>query len=135
MFEKLVTFIYQCWQSLLSKTSYVEKLKDELETERMRLAGCGVVAMQNTVDSAKERITQDSPYWSASYGDVCRAVDAEILYRTQLEQANVILQRYEAELTAMVSELGLNMADFKTNGGDLELDKLKEAVIAIAPAR
>lgn len=64
----------------------VRVLEQELETERMRLAGCGVVAMQNTRESTKERITKDNPYWSASYGDVCSAVDREISLREALEQ-------------------------------------------------
>lgn len=63
----------------------IETLKNELETERMRLAACGVAAMQNTEATRKERITKDNPYWSASYGDVCSAVDREMSLRSQLE--------------------------------------------------
>lgn len=58
-----------------------EKLKSDLETERLRLAGCGVAALGNTAERVKQRIERDNPYWSASYGDVCRAVDAEIELR------------------------------------------------------
>ena len=59
----------------------------ELERERMRLAACGIAAMQNTPESIKQRIGRDSPYWSASYGDVCALVDREIELRTRLEIA------------------------------------------------
>jgi hypothetical protein len=55
-----------------------DQLKSDLETERMRLAACGVAANQNTETTAKERIKPDNPYYSASYGDVCRAVDREM---------------------------------------------------------
>jgi hypothetical protein len=63
------------------------RLREQLETERMRLAGCGVAAMQNTAASTNDRILPESPYWSASYGDVCRAVDREIVLREQLAAA------------------------------------------------
>ena len=53
---------------------YVKRLEAELETERMRVAGCGVAAMMNTRSSVKERIGKDNPYYSASYGDVCSSV-------------------------------------------------------------
>ena len=57
------------------------KLKAELEIERMRLAACGVAALSNTPESVARRIGRDSPYWSASYGDVCAAVDREMALR------------------------------------------------------
>lgn len=59
----------------------------ELETERIQLTACGVAAMQNTVASVAERITRDNPYWSASYGDVCAAVDREMALRAEAERA------------------------------------------------
>lgn len=63
----------------------LEKARGELETERMKLAGCGVAAMCNTESTAAQRIDRDNPYWSASYGDVCAAVDREMKLRTELE--------------------------------------------------
>jgi len=65
--------------------SHAEKVEMALETERIRLAGCGVAALQNTNKSKVERIAKDNPYWSASYGDVCNAVDREINAREQAE--------------------------------------------------
>jgi len=53
----------------------------EIDRLRMRLTACGVAAMQNTRASVSERIGRDSPYWSASYGDVCSAVDREVALR------------------------------------------------------
>lgn len=62
-----------------------KRLVEELEIERMRLAGCGVAAMSNTDESVKARINNLSPFWSASYGDVCAAVDREMSLRKELE--------------------------------------------------
>lgn len=57
--------------------------RSELERLRIQLAGCGVAAMQNTRSSMALRIGADSPYWSASYRDVCLAVDREVNLREQ----------------------------------------------------
>jgi Protein of unknown function (DUF551) len=69
-----------------TQAARIAELADELETERMRLVACGVVAMQNTETSKAERIGKDHKYWSASYGDVCRAIDAEIALQTKNEE-------------------------------------------------
>ena len=63
------------------------ELKSELETERVRLAACGVAAMANTESTVAKRITPDNPYWSASYKDVCNAVDREMKLRATYERA------------------------------------------------
>lgn len=57
-----------------------------LETERMRLVACGVAAMANTVEARGERLARDHPCYSASYGDVCNAVDREMTHRGQLDK-------------------------------------------------
>jgi hypothetical protein len=63
-----------------------QELENALEFERMRLAACGTAAMCNTKKSARQqRIKKSNPYYSASYGDVCRAVDREMRYRKALE--------------------------------------------------
>ena len=59
--------------------------ENKLEFERMRLTACGVAAMSNTRETVKQRIGKDHVYYSASYGDVCDAVDREIMYREALE--------------------------------------------------
>jgi hypothetical protein len=63
----------------------VARLLTELETELMRLSACGIAAMSNTPDSVAQRITPDHPYWSASYGDVCNAVDREMALHAELD--------------------------------------------------
>ena len=65
----------------------LERLRAELERERMRLVACSVAAIQNTRKSARDRITSESWAWSASYGDICRAVDREITERERAERA------------------------------------------------
>ncbi|MEB0029165.1 hypothetical protein QN372_00230 [Undibacterium sp. RTI2.1] len=60
---------------------FKSSLMSELETQRLKLAACGVCAMSNTVESVKTRLTPDNPYYSASYADVCRAADAEATSR------------------------------------------------------
>jgi hypothetical protein len=61
-------------------------LERENEVLRMQLAGCGVAAMQNTENTVKDRIGKDNPYWSASYGDVCAAVDREMKLRSSMPE-------------------------------------------------
>jgi len=64
----------------------IESNASELETECMRLAACGVSAGQNTESSTKDRITPDSPYYSASYQSICAAIDREIALRAEVER-------------------------------------------------
>ena len=86
----------------------VLKLKDELETERMRLAGCGVAAMMNTRSSVKARIGRDNPYWSASYGDVCRAVDAEIELREEVARLNEEIEFLQKERSGVIEQSNMH---------------------------
>ena len=60
-------------------------LRAELETERMRLTACGVVAMSNTTDSAKQARDMSQEYWSASCVEVARMVDENIKLRAKIE--------------------------------------------------
>jgi len=72
-------------EELINMQARVDELERELENERIRLAACGVAALQNTEESIKERITKESPYWSASYSDVCNTVDREMKLERRLE--------------------------------------------------
>ena len=62
------------------------RLLEELETERMRLACCGVVALSNTEGSAETARACLPKYWSASAGDVAAAVDREMALRHERDQ-------------------------------------------------
>ena len=64
----------------------VEKLRAELETERMRLAACGVVAMANTPESAKAARDMHPDYKSASCDDVARMVDENMKLRARVRE-------------------------------------------------
>lgn len=121
LLKLIVGIIPGLWEYFVYSIPLVKKLKEELEVERMRLAGCGVVAMQNTSDSLKERIGRDNPYWSASYADVCRAVDAEIMNRE-------LLKRECNDIDAVILHLGWEPEDFRTDGGFLNVGKLKSAL-------
>jgi cell division protein FtsB len=71
-------------------------LRADIEHERLRLAACGVAAMSNTQETAANRLTPDHPCYSASYADVCRAVDREMALRARvalLEKENKILEK------------------------------------------
>ena len=70
----------------------VRRLREENERLRVQLAGCGVAAMQNTADSRAHRINRDDYGWSASYADVCSAVDREISLREENERLRAVLE-------------------------------------------
>ena len=72
-------------------------MSEELEKLQMQLAACGVAALSNTRESAAaQRIGPDNQYWSASYGDVCKAVDREMDLREKLEAAAQRLKKLDA---------------------------------------
>ena len=62
----------------------LSSVKRELETERIRLAACGVVAMADTPESAARARDMLPEYESASCGDVARRVDECIQLRADL---------------------------------------------------
>ena len=91
---------------------------DECERLRMQLAACGVAALSNTPESAaKNRLAPENKYYSASYQDVCRAVDSEMKLREKLEAAekqvlsleemNTKQERLLDELREYVQAVGL----------------------------
>jgi hypothetical protein len=72
-------------------------LKAERETLELKLAACGVASFMNTTNTIKDRIAPGHPYWSASYGDVCRAVDREMELRAENVGLKTILELLKAE--------------------------------------
>lgn len=78
---------------LAHRDERIATLSADLERERMRLAGCGVAALCDTPKSAEaQRIGKDNPYWSASYGDVCRQIDELMRIRVELAAAQAEAQ-------------------------------------------
>jgi hypothetical protein len=63
-----------------------DRLISEIDQLRTQLAACGVAVNQNTRDSIKDRISVGDYGHSASYDDVCKAVDREIKYREALKK-------------------------------------------------
>lgn len=64
----------------------VERLRDELETERMRVVACGVIALSNTRESAERQRKMHQKYRCASVIDVERAVDREMDLHEEVER-------------------------------------------------
>lgn len=75
-------------------------LRAKVETERMRLVACGVVAMANTSESAAKAREMSPEYRSASLREVERAVDSEMALRAEVE-------KLRGELVAMLQGDGL----------------------------
>ena len=94
-----------------------EDLEAKLEISRMQLVACGVAALQNTEKSKVDRITKDNPYYSASYKDVCDAVDREIDLRAKLEIAVEALE----DIKTCVPVIGTRIGDYC----DEALEKLR----------
>jgi hypothetical protein len=70
----------------------VERLQAEIETLRMQLVACGVVAMSNTPESAAKARDMRPDYMSASCQDVMRAVDSEMALREELARLKARLE-------------------------------------------
>jgi hypothetical protein len=70
-----------------------QHLRGQLETERIRLAACGVVALANTPESAAKAREMLPEYRSASCDDVARLVDSEMALRKQVAIARDNLQK------------------------------------------
>lgn len=60
------------------------RLRAELETERMRLVACSVIALANTPESAASARDMHPDYQSPYCDDVARAIDREIALRAEL---------------------------------------------------
>lgn len=83
----------------------IAALKAELETERMRLAACGVVAMSNTPDSAKRSRDMLPEYRSASCEDVMRAVDREMALRDERDALKAENERLKVDAGRVTREM------------------------------
>lgn len=62
----------------------IARLRDELETERMRLVACSVISLANTPESAASAREMHPDYQSPSCDDVARAIDREMALRAEL---------------------------------------------------
>jgi hypothetical protein len=89
---------------MLDKENRAEltRLRVENEQLRVQLAGCGVAALGNTIEAVKQRVSKGDYGWSASYGDVCDAVDRELKLREALSVARDSL--IEAKIVGSIAE-------------------------------
>ena len=81
----------------------IERLRAELETERMRLVACSVIALANTPESAASARGMHPDYQSPYCDDVARAVDREIALRAELEECRRGAERYRTALEQIVA--------------------------------
>jgi hypothetical protein len=88
------------------KTS-TERLEKELETARMQLAACGVVALADTPLSAKVARTMNEEYMSASCNDVIRVVDNVIRMRDALNTIVGLAQQKQGSDDSWGTVLGV----------------------------
>jgi len=71
----------------------IQDLRTERETLDLKLAACSVAALGNTPAAVAQRIAPGHPYYSASYGDVCRTVDREMELRSSRDALREALNR------------------------------------------
>lgn len=102
----------------------VEALRDEVETLRMQVVACGVVAMANTPYSAEEARKTLPKYRSVALCDVERAVDKQIELQAELNRA--IDERNEAVFAAD-KELAKLRADVEALRADNLLVRLENS--------
>lgn len=77
--------------TILVNRGEFHRLQVDLERERMRLFACGVVAMADTPDSAREARAMHPDYESASCDDVKRRVDECIELRARVAELEDVL--------------------------------------------
>lgn len=100
----------------------LKRIEDDAEFWRMALAACSSAALGNTRESVKDRLKPGDAYWTATYGDVCRAVDAEIEAR---ERSAESVQRIAALTQDVEHAQAVNLADLRRYSARIdELEKL-----------
>lgn len=72
---------------IAQRDTTIAEQADEIERLRMQLAACGVVALSNTPESAKNARIMHPDYMSASCEDVARAVDREMELRAEIAES------------------------------------------------
>ena len=82
------------------------RLRAELETERMRLVACSVIALANTPESAASARDMHPDYQSPYCDDVARAIVREIALRAELAECQEDAEKwrtyYEARKRAVI---------------------------------
>jgi len=94
--KELMQVISACRQQLANS-------ENDLETERMRLSACGVIALCNTKKTADKQRKIHQDYKSDSLNNVIRAVDAEMDLREKLEHVQKQLVSAKVFVKAMAN--------------------------------
>jgi hypothetical protein len=81
-----------------------DEARADLETERMRLAACDVVAVANTPKSAARARDILPKHFSASLHSVMGAVDREMELRAEVERLRAAIEQHVAEEVARETE-------------------------------
>ena len=112
-------------------TKDVLEMRQQLETERMRLAACGVVALSNTPESAAKARDMLPDYRSASCDDVARAVDREMELRQQLAAALAACKQKDEALEAAHNGLRWWMDAFPLHVTEADNEEMLKLVKAL----
>ena len=75
--------LYRAAELLQQQEAKIERLEQQLETERMRVVACGLIATSDTPFSAAQNRNCDPAYWSASADDIARQIDELMRLRAQ----------------------------------------------------
>ena len=68
---------------LQQQQAQIQELEQQLETERMRVVACGIIATSDTPFSAAKNRNCHPDYWSASADDIARQIDELMRLRAQ----------------------------------------------------
>jgi hypothetical protein len=96
-------------------------------------------ALSNTPFTAAERIGRDHPYWSASYGCVCDAVDREMALRAEVSRLREALAEETEDAAQWLREEGIERK--RAEAAEAEVSRLQQALqetqnrIAVQDAR
>jgi len=97
----------------------IAELERELETERMRLAACGVVALSDTPESAARERDMHPDYHSASLDDVIARVDECMDLRRQRDDLRTALVQAREDMIGWAAYADEYFRDKHNLAGDL----------------
>jgi hypothetical protein len=100
---------------LQQQQAKIESLEQQLETERMRVVACGIIATSDTPLSAVKNRNCHPDYWSASADDIARQIDE--LMRLRAQQTPVPVSEGLPGAADIHFEFVVSDADYCTQAG------------------